>query len=123
LRNALNEVLRSEYIKDLRAWASPLEQNPRRGRTDGKDLPCQQALPPARRRIQPGTIASIFTASLISQDEFERRCSEWLPTVQDREYVRSLMMPVIEQGKDRQLDCAPKTGINRQHFDFVYVRL
>jgi benzoyl-CoA 2,3-dioxygenase component B len=58
-----------------------------------------------------------------SQDEFERRRADWLPTVEDREYVRSLMTPVTERGKIANWIAPPKTGVNRQQFDFEYVRL
>jgi benzoyl-CoA 2,3-dioxygenase component B len=121
LRNALNEVLRGEYAKDcergLARWNKILAEE---GLTERIYLPSK------RFHRHVGEYAGHhfdIHGSLISQDEFERRCSEWLPTVQDREYVRSLMMPVIEQGKIANWIAPPKTGINRQHFDFVYVRL
>ena len=37
--------------------------------------------------------------NLITRDEFEQRKCEWLPTIEDRGYVRSLKHPVTEPGK------------------------
>ena len=37
--------------------------------------------------------------NLISREEFERRKDEWLPTMEDREYVRSLMHPVTSRAR------------------------
>ena len=121
LRNALNEVLRGEYAKDcergLARWNKILAEE---GLTERIYLPSKRF----HRRVGEYARAHFdIHGSLISQDEFERHCSEWLPTVQDREYVRSLMTPVIEQGKIANWIASPKTGINRQQFDFVYVRM
>jgi len=36
---------------------------------------------------------------IITQSEWDRRHSEWLPSQQDQAYVQSLMQPVTEPGK------------------------
>ena len=61
--------------------------------------------------------------NLISAEEFERRKAEWLPTMADREYVRSLMHPVVEPGKIANWIAPPATGIKGKPFEFEYVRL
>jgi benzoyl-CoA 2,3-dioxygenase component B len=61
--------------------------------------------------------------NLISPEEFERRKSEWLPTIEDREYVRSLMQPVYEPGKIANWIAPPAAGIKGKPFEFEYVRL
>ena len=49
--------------------------------------------------------------------------SEWLPTMEDREYVRSLMHPVYEPGKIANWIAPPAAGIKGKPFEFEYVRL
>ncbi len=121
LRNALNEALRGEYIKDsergLARWNKVLAE---------ECVTERLYLPSARCHRHVGEYAGHhfdIHGAPISQDEFERRSSDWLPTLEDREYVRSLMTPVTEPGKIANWIAPPKTGINRQPFEFEYVRL
>ena len=51
------------------------------------------------------------------------RRAEWLPTIEDREYVRSLMHPVTEPGKIANWIAPPAQGIKGLPFEFEYVRL
>jgi benzoyl-CoA 2,3-dioxygenase component B len=60
---------------------------------------------------------------LITPEEFERRRSEWLPTIEDREYVRSRMSPVTEPGQIANWIAPPATGVKGKPFEFEYVRL
>jgi len=55
---------------------------------------------------------------LITQTEFESRQAEWLPTLADREYVRSLMHPVTEPGKIANWIAPPSAGIKGKPFEF-----
>ena len=55
--------------------------------------------------------------------EFERRSSNWLPALEDREYVRSLMKPVTGPGKIANWIAPAKTGVNHRPFEFEYGRL
>jgi benzoyl-CoA 2,3-dioxygenase component B len=121
LRNALNEVLRDEYIKDceraLERWNKTLA-------TEG--LSDRLYLPHKRFHRHVGEYARHrcdIHGQPISPAEFEDGAARWLPTQADREYVRSLMMPVTERGKVSNWIAPPRTGINRQTFDFEYVRL
>jgi benzoyl-CoA 2,3-dioxygenase component B len=43
--------------------------------------------------------------------------------MEDREYVRSLMHPVVEPGKIANWIAPPATGIKGKPFEFEYVRL
>lgn len=121
LRNALNEILRGEYIRDseraLARWNSLLED---------EGIAERLSLPSRRFHRHVGEYAGHYfdvEGSLISQAEFERRSPEWLPGLADREFVGSLMSPVTEPGKIASWIAPPKTGINRQPFEFEYVRL
>jgi benzoyl-CoA 2,3-dioxygenase component B len=121
LRNALNQVLRGEYVKDsergLARWNKALAE---------VGVSERLYLPSARFHRHVGEYAGHcfdIHGHPISPDEFDRRVAEWLPASQDREYVRSLMTPVTEPGKIANWIAPPKTGINRQPFEFEYVRL
>ena len=121
LRNALNEVLRGEYAKDcergLARWNKTLADE---GVAERLYLPSRRF---HRRVGEYAKHCYDIHGAQVSRDEFERRASEWLPTAQDREYLRSLMTPVTEPGKIANWIAPPATGTNRQPFDFEYVRL
>jgi benzoyl-CoA 2,3-dioxygenase component B len=121
LRNALNEVLRGEYVKDcekgLARWNKALAD---------AGLSEQLYLPSTRFHRHLGEYAGHnfdLHGSLISNEEFEQRRSEWLPTIEDREYVRSLMQPVTEPGKIANWIAPPAAGVKGKPFEFEYVRL
>lgn len=121
LRNALNEVLRSEYCKDcergLERWNRILA---------GEGIAERLYLPSRRFHRRVGEYAGHHFdvhGAPVSADEFARRSGEWLPTPADREYVRSLMMPVTEPGKIAGWIAPPTGGIRNLPFEFEYVRL
>jgi benzoyl-CoA 2,3-dioxygenase component B len=120
LRNALNE-LRTEYVKDcekgLARWNKVLADE---GASE------RLYLPNPRFHRHVGEYAGHFfdlEGNLITQDEFEKRKADWLPTLEDREYVRSLMSPVTEPGKIANWIAPPAAGIKGKPFEFEYVRL
>jgi benzoyl-CoA 2,3-dioxygenase component B len=121
LRNALNEVLRGEYVKDsergLTRWNKFLAD-------EGADV--RLYLPSTRFHRHVGEFAGHhfdITGNPISRDEFERRKGEWLPSAEDYAYVKSLMQPVTEPGQLANWIAPPTSGINSKPFDFEYVRL
>jgi benzoyl-CoA 2,3-dioxygenase component B len=61
--------------------------------------------------------------TVMSQGEWQRRAGDWLPSDEDRTFVRSLMGgAVIEPGKYANWIAPPARGINNQPADFEYVR-
>ena len=115
MRMALNEVLRLEYVKDcqkgLARWNKALAD---------EGLSNRLSLPDTRYHRHVGEYARHsfdIHGNLISEDEFEQRKSEGLPTLEDREYVRSLMHPVIEPGKMASWIAPPTTRIKGKPFD------
>jgi benzoyl-CoA 2,3-dioxygenase component B len=121
LRNALNEVLRGEYVKDceraMTRWNKSL-------REEGVDVALY--LPSTRFHRHVGEFAGHtfdVQGNLIGAEEFERRRGEWLPSLADREFVRSLMHPVTEPGKIANWIAPPAAGIKGKPFEFEYVRL
>jgi benzoyl-CoA 2,3-dioxygenase component B len=121
LRNALNEVLRDEYVKDseraLARWNKFIAE---------EGVNAELYLPSPRFHRHVGEFANHdfdIQGNLISREEFERRSVEWLPSIEDREYVQSLMISVTEPGKIANWIAPPATGVNNKSFDFEYVRL
>lgn len=121
LRNALNEVLREEYISDceraMRRWNKYLND---------AGVDAQLYLSNKRFHRHVGEYANHFfdiEGNLITEEEFENRKDEWLPTLEDREYVQSLMIPVTEPGKIAGWISPPMSGIKGKSFEFEYVRL
>jgi len=58
----------------------------------------------------------------VSEQEWELRKKEWLPSDEDRAFVASLMGQCLEPGKFAGWIAPPVMGINRQPVDFEYVR-
>jgi benzoyl-CoA 2,3-dioxygenase component B len=121
VRNALNEVLRQEYVKDseraLARWNKYLAEG---------GVSEMLYLPSTRFHRHVGEYAQHafdIEGNLIAAEEFERRKPEWLPTIADREYVRSLMHPVTEPGKIAGWIAPPAAGVKGKPFEFEYVRL
>jgi benzoyl-CoA 2,3-epoxidase subunit B len=121
MRNALNEVLRGEYVSDCQRavdrWNKFI-------REEGVDY--ELRLPSTRFHRHVGEYAGHFfdtEGNLITEGEFEARRGEWLPTEEDRAYVRSLMVPVTEPGKIANWIAPPPSGIKGKPFEFEYVRL
>jgi benzoyl-CoA 2,3-dioxygenase component B len=120
LRNAINEVLRDDYISDCQRgcdrWNKVIEK---------ASLPYRLKLPSRRFHRQVGIYSGHhFTPDgiLIPDEEWERRHSEWIPSESDRVYVKSLMGSVYQQGKIANWISAPERGVNGRPFDFEYVR-
>lgn len=121
LRNALNEVLRAEYVRDcekgLARWNKSLAD---------EGIGERLYLPNVRFHRHVGEYAGQYfdiDGNIVSKDYFEQRKSDWLPSLEDREYVRSLMHPVIEPGKIANWIAPPATGVKGKPFEFEYVRL
>ncbi|HEX8853347.1 MAG TPA: benzoyl-CoA 2,3-epoxidase subunit BoxB, partial [Pyrinomonadaceae bacterium] len=121
LRNALNEVLRGEYVRDceraMTRWNKFLAE---------EGVEARLYLPSTRFHRHVGEFAGHhfdIEGNLISEAEFEARKAEWLPSLEDREYVRSLMHPVTEPGKIANWIAPPAAGIKGKPFEFEYVRL
>lgn len=120
MRNAMNEVLRDDYISDCQRgcdrWNKVIDQS-------GHSV--RLSIPSRRFNRHIGIYSEYrFTpeGDLISQEEWEKRRNEWLPSAEDRAYVASLMKPVYDQGKIANWISPPPKGINNNPFDFAYVK-
>jgi len=121
LRNAMNEVMRTSYVKDceigVKRWNMQIQRA-------GHDL--RLSLPSPRFRRGMGAWAGMPVDPLghiIDRAEYELRIGEWLPSEADRAFVRSLMQRVAEPGKMAGWIAPPDRGINSLPVDYEYVRL
>ena len=118
--NALNEVLRDDYIKDsvggVERWNKVIEK---------AGIPFRLKVPHKAFNRNIGALSGVKvspTGQVVSDNEWLAKKSEWLPTVEDRLYVASLMGRVVEPGKFANGIAPPMIGINRQPVDFEYIR-
>lgn len=121
LRNAMNEVLRDAYVADcergVSRWNKVLKQ---------AGLPDRINLPSRRFHRQIGIYAGqTFDPSgrPISREEWDIHVGKWIPTRDDRLYVKNLMKPVTAPGAMANWIAPPRKGINGQPLDYEYVRL
>ena len=118
--NALNEVLRDDYIRDSVAgvarWNRVLEK---------AGVAFRLVTPHKAFNRHIGTFAGQKVSPdgrVLSEAEWAANVRNWLPSEEDRAYVHSLMGRVVEPGKMANWIAPPPIGINRQAVDFEYVR-
>ncbi len=118
--NALNEVLRDDYIKDsvggVERWNRIIEK---------AGISFKLKVPHKAFHRNIGTLAGVKVSPdgrVVSESEWNAKVDEWLPSTDDRAYVASLMGRVVEPGKFANWIAPPVMGINRQAVDFEYVR-
>ena len=121
LRNAMNEVLREDFIEDnqkgVNYWNRIIKEH-------GIDF--ELRLPHRRFHRNIGTFANAhfdIDGNPLSDQEWDLHKDEWLPSESDKAYIASLMVPCTERGKVAGWIAAPNKGINGQPFEYDYVRL
>ena len=118
--NALNEVLRDDYIKDSVAgvgrWNKVIEK---------AGIPFKLSTPHKAFHRNIGALSGAKVSPdgrVVSQAEWDVKKNEWLPTAEDRAFVASLMGRVVEPGKFANWIAPPAMGINKQDVNFDYIR-
>jgi benzoyl-CoA 2,3-dioxygenase component B len=118
--NALNEVLRDDFIKDsvagVERWNKVI---------DKAGIPHRLKVPHKAFNRNIGALAGIKLSPdgrVVGEAEWAANKAAWLPTPEDRAFVASLMGRVVEPGKFANWIAPPPLGINRQPIDFEYVR-
>ena len=74
----------------------------------------------------PLSIAAFYgnwKGNAISETKWLEGVKDWLPTPEDRTYVKSLMKPVLEPGKFAGWIAPPAKGIDGKPVEFEYVKL
>ena len=118
--NALNEVLRDDYIKDsvggVERWNKVFDRT---------GIAFRLKLPHKAFHRKIGTLSGIRVSPdgrVVAQTEWNANVDDWLPTAEDRAFVASLMGRVVEPGKFASWIAPPAIGIHRQPVNFEYVR-
>jgi benzoyl-CoA 2,3-dioxygenase component B len=118
--NALNEVLRDDFIKDsvggVERWNRVI---------DKAGIPFRLKVPHKAFHRKIGTLSALRVSpdgGVISEAEWNAGVNQWLPTPEDRAFVASLMGRVVEPGRFAGWIAPPAAGINRQPVDLAYVR-
>ena len=118
--NALNEVLRDDYIKDsiggVERWNKVI---------DKAGIGLRLKVPHKAFHRNIGALAGVKVSpdgQVVSEAQWNARRNEWLPSDDDRAFVASLMGRVVEPGRFAHWIAPPAMGINRQPVDFEYVR-
>ncbi len=118
--NALNEVLRDDYIKDsiggVGRWNKVIEK---------AGIPFKLMTPHKAFHRNIGALKGIKVSpdgQVVSEAEWAAKVDRWLPSGGDRAFVASLMGRVVEPGQFANWIAPPVMGINRQPVDFEYVR-
>jgi len=118
--NALNEVLRDDFIKDSVAgvgrWNKVLEK---------AGIATRLVVPHKAFNRKIGALAGIRMSPegrVVSEEGWKQKEKEWLPSPGDFAFVASLMRAVLEPGKFAAWIAPPAMGINKNPVEFEYVR-
>jgi benzoyl-CoA 2,3-epoxidase subunit B len=118
--NALNEVLRDDYIKDsvagVERWNKVLAK---------AGVANRLSVPHKAFHRNIGALSGVKVSPegrIVSDAEWLANEGTWLPTREDRAYVASLMGRIVEVGKYANWIAPPAIGVNRQAPDFEYIR-
>ena len=118
--NALNEVLRDDYIKDsvagVERWNKVLQK---------AGIPTRLTVPHKAFHRNIGALSGVKVSPdgrVVSEAEWKAKVNEWLPSGDDRAFVASLMGRVVEPGKFANWIAPPVMGINRMPVEHEYVR-
>ncbi len=119
--NSLNERLRNDYVDDLLHGLRRLNLIIQKAGID-----FELKLPHRAFNRHIGLFADLDVSpegKVMSADEWSARKDHWLPSQEDRTYVKSLMTrAVMGPGKFANWIAPPSRGINDQPIDFEYVR-
>jgi benzoyl-CoA 2,3-dioxygenase component B len=121
MRNALNEVLRTEYIKDCQRGVDRWNKTIR-----DEGIEFELKLPNHKFHRQIGMWSNNRFSpdgEMLDQATWDARCGEWLPNQADETYIKGLMKPNYERGKMANWIAPPLKGINGLPEDFEYVKL
>ena len=121
LRRAMNALLLDAYHSDIVRIVSRWNRTLAEHHVDAKIT-----LPSLRFNRQIGIYGGQwfdYAGEPISEQEWQRRRGEWLPSEKDYDYVKSCMGRVKEPGKFANWIAPPHVGINEQPVEFEYVKL
>ena len=117
---AVNEWLRSDYIEDsqrgLDRWNQVIKDH-------GVDFELKLPHRGFNRRIGLFSAVQVSPEGRVITDvDWARHTSDWLPTEEDQAFIVSLMKRVIEPGKMASWIAPPARGIHGKPADYEYVK-
>lgn len=120
--SAVNEIMRESYLKDceigLKRWNRAIE------RAGHGALALRLPATSFRRTIGAWAGQSVTPEGvLIDPALYAKEIHNWIPSAEDRAFVKSLMHRVAEPGKMAGWVAPPERGINNLPVDYQYVKL
>ena len=119
--SALNMRLRDDYVADCNIgvgrWNKVIEE---------AGIPFEIKLPHVAFHRHIGEFSAIKAdpaGNIMSDADWERRRSEFLPGDADKDFIEQLMQPQFEKGKYASWIAPPRVGIDNKPGDFEYVKL
>ncbi len=119
--SALNMRLRDDYVDDcakgIKLWNNTIKK---------ADIDFEITLPHVAFHRQIGEFASINASpdgKVLSDDEWQAQCDQWLPNKADGDFIDSLMVSEVEPGRYAGWIAPPKVGIDNKPGDFEYVKI
>ena len=119
--SALNMRLRDDYVADCAAGVGRWNRVPEKF-----GIAFLLKLPHVAFHRQIGEFSKVkadFDGNVLSDAEWEAKKNDFLPSDSDREFIESLMKPVLEPGRFASWIAPPKAGIDNKPGDFEYVKV
>ncbi|WP_420403123.1 benzoyl-CoA 2,3-epoxidase subunit BoxB [Nisaea sp.] len=119
--SALNMRLRDDYVRDCQGGINRWNRIIKKAGID-----FEITLPNVAFHRHIGEFRNVHTdpdGNLLSDAEWGARRDEFLPNLEDGDYIASLMSPVREPGKFASWISAPRVGIDNKPGDFEYVKI
>lgn len=118
---AINSRLLDDYITDcqggINRWNKVIEKT-------GIDFKLVQPHKGFNRRIGEFAGHRISPAGeILTEEQWQAKCGNWLPNNDDMKFINSLMKPCHERGNYASWIAPPRVGINNQPGDFEYVKI
>lgn len=120
LRNAMNELLSDDYIRDCQRALD--KWNRRLADFGSETRPRCPAAGSIASRGSTATSRSTPRASSSRRRKFEKNRESWLLSPSDNAYLQQIMVPVREPGAFAQWIRPPAKGLGGKGIDFEYVR-
>lgn len=120
LLNALNEVLRDDFVDDSVGGVSRWNK-----RIEKTGVAFRLALPHKAFNRRIGTLAGVRVSpagEVVDEACWPANAAAWLPSDEDRAFVASLMGRVVEPGRFAGWIAPPAAGIDGMPLEFEYVR-
>ena len=119
--SALNMRLRDDYVVDTEAGIARWNRGLERAGTNFRLTLPHVAF---NRRIGEFAVCHAdIDGTLLTPDQWAVRSKEVLPSVEDNQFIASLMAPVRERGAYAGWIAPPRIGIDNMPGDFEYVRI